>query len=60
LIITENNFLYRVTQNGYKAAADLEKQIGTEKIKCNNCNYHGTSYKKNECPICKSEIAEKE
>lgn len=60
LFITENNFLYRVTQNGYKAAADLEKQIGTEKIKCNNCNYHGTSYKKNECPICKSEIAEKE
>jgi len=47
LINAENNNLYRVTQNGYKAANDLEKQIGTEKIKCSNCNYHGASDKKN-------------
>lgn len=60
LINAENNDLYRVTQNGYKAANDLEGQIGTEKIKCSNCNYHGASDKKNECPICGYKIGEKE
>ena len=60
LINAENNNLYRVTQNGYKAADDLEKQIGTEKIKCSNCNYYGASDTKNECPICGCKIGEKE
>lgn len=60
LITTDNNFLYRVTQSGYKASEDLEKQIGTEKVKCNNCNYHGASDKKEECPICKCAIGGRE
>lgn len=60
LITTENNVLYRVTQSGYKASDDLEKQIGTEKIKCNICNYHGASDKKDECPICKCVIGGRE
>lgn len=60
LINAENNNLYRVTQKGYNAANDLEKQIGTEKIKCSNCNYHGASDKKNECPICGCKIRDRE
>lgn len=60
LITTENNALYRVTQKGYKASDDLEKQIGAEKVKCNNCNYCGASDKKDECPICKCAIGGRE
>lgn len=60
LISTGNDFLYHVTQRGYKASDELEKQIGTEKIKCSNCNYHGASDKKYECPICHCKIGEKE
>lgn len=60
LITAENNVLYRVTQSGYKASNDLEKQIGTEKVKCNNCNYHGASDRKDECPICKCAIGGRE
>ena len=40
LIETDDNVLYRVTQSGYNASDDLEKQIGTEKVRCNNCHYH--------------------
>ena len=36
LIETDDNVLYRVTQSGYNASDDLEKQIGTEKVRCNN------------------------
>ena len=32
LIETDDNVLYRVTQSGYNASDDLEKQIGTEKV----------------------------
>lgn len=60
MIETDNNFLYRVTQSGYKASDDLEQQIGSEKIKCKNCNYHGASDKKDECPICQHPTGEKE
>lgn len=60
LIETYDDVLYRVTQSGYKASDDLEKQIGTEKVRCNNCHYHGASDKKNECPICNCEIGERD
>lgn len=54
LIETNNSSLYRVTQNGYKASDDLEKQIGEYKVKCPICHYHGRTDKKDECPICES------
>lgn len=57
---TDDNVLYRVTQSGYNASDDLEKQIGTEKVRCNNCHYHGASDKKNKCPICNCEIGGRE
>lgn len=60
LIETDDNVLYRVTQSGYNASDDLEKQIGTEKVRCNNCHYHGASDKKNKCPICNCEIGGRE
>ena len=60
LIETDDNVLYRVTQSGYNASDDLEKQIGTEKARCNNCHYHGASDKKNKCPICNCEIGGRE
>lgn len=60
LITTENSVLYRVTPSGYKASDDLEKQIGTESVKCSNCNYHGASDSKDECPICKCAIGGRE
>lgn len=59
LLETNNNALYRVTQNGYKAAEDLEQQIGEYKVKCSMCHYHGTSDKKDECPICESVLDSK-
>ena len=36
LIETDDNVLYRVTQSGYNASDDLEKQIGTEKVRTNS------------------------
>ena len=48
LIETDDNVLYRVTQSGYNASDDLEKQIGTEKVRCNNCHYHGGGSSKTE------------
>lgn len=48
LIETDDDVLYRVTQSGYNASDDIEKQIGTEKVRCNNCHYQGASDKKNE------------
>ncbi len=60
LIETDDDVLYRVTQSGYNASDDLEKQIGTEKVRCNNCHYQGASDKKNECPICNCEIGGRE
>ena len=60
LIETDDNVLYRVTQSGYNASDDLEKQIGTEKVRCNNCHYHSASDKKNKCPICNCEIGGRE
>ena len=60
LIETDDNVLYRVTQSGYNASDDLEKQIVTEKVRFNNCHYHGASDKKNKCPICNCEIGGRE
>lgn len=52
LIESNFNSVYRVTQSGYTASEDLEKQIGEYRVKCPVCHYHGASDKNYKCPIC--------